>query len=401
MSRISSSGRFQSLLTLLMVLAIMASAAIAADARRDADNKKEDETTGKNEFPAEWFWGEPEQRKQQDELLGKPMPKLALSGWMNGPVTPKDMKGKILVIDFWATWCGPCIASIPHNNELAANYKDKGVIVIGVCGSKNGQGRMGEVVKKEGIKYPVAKDATLASAKAWRVMWWPTYGVVDRQGKLRALGLQPNYVEKVVEKLLEEQPPDGATTAPSAGPAPAAGESESAGSTSAGSATIKQEWLEGDDAARARLKGIEGKVPPALKVANWINAKEQKLSDLKGKVVMLDFWATWCGPCIASVPHTNELTTKYKDKGLVIIGVCHPRGAEKMAATVKEHNIEYPVAADTTGKTIEAYKVNGFPDYYFIDRAGKLRIADCSNGSVDEAIEALLAEPETASASAK
>jgi peroxiredoxin len=84
---------------------------------------------------------------------------------------------------------------------------------------------------------------------------------------------------------------------------------------------------------------------------------------------------------------------RYGEQGLVIIGVCHPRGVEKMADAVKQHGIKYPVAADASGKTNESYKVNGYPDYYFIDRAGKLRIADCKNGSVEDAIKALLAEP--------
>jgi thiol-disulfide isomerase/thioredoxin len=156
-------------------------------------------------------------------------------------------------------------------------------------------------------------------------------------------------------------------------------------------AKIKPEWREGKD--RADVDKLEGKPPPELTVKDWTNGEEVKLADLKGKVVLIDFWATWCGPCLAAVPHTNELQAKFKDKGLVVIAVCHSRGAEKMEQTIKERKIEYLTAADVDGKTVEAYHVRSFPDYYLVDRAGNLRIADCANGAVDEAVEALLAEP--------
>ena len=93
-----------------------------------------------------------------------------------------------------------------------------------------------------------------------------------------------------------------------------------------------------------------------------------------------------------SLPHTNEMQEKYGPKGVIFIGVCHQRGADKMAATVKDKGIKYPVAADVDGKTVEAYKVNGFPDYYIIDRKGVLRVADCANAKVEEAVNRLLEE---------
>ena len=78
--------------------------------------------------------------------------------------------------------------------------------------------------------------------------------------------------------------------------------------------------------------------------------------------------------------------------GLVIIGVCHTKGAETMTAIVNGRGIKYPVCADRFGITTSAYKVNSFPDYYLIDRQGKLRIADCKTDSLEEAIKILLAE---------
>jgi cytochrome c biogenesis protein CcmG, thiol:disulfide interchange protein DsbE len=147
-------------------------------------------------------------------------------------------------------------------------------------------------------------------------------------------------------------------------------------------------FQEGDDTLRARLKDLDAANPPALQVTNWINAEPATFASLKGKIVVLDFWATWCGPCIASIPHTNELAAKYKDK-VVIIGVCHPRGGEDMAKMVQEKGIKYPVCLDTDGAMSKAYKVNGYPDYYIIDATGKIALADCANGSVEKALEAL------------
>jgi cytochrome c biogenesis protein CcmG/thiol:disulfide interchange protein DsbE len=132
------------------------------------------------------------------------MPRLELSEWIGKEIKPDDMKGKILVVDFWATWCGPCIRSIPHNNEVYHKYSDKGVVLIGACGG-GGEEKMADTAAKNKVTYPMAK-VTENSTKEWQVQYWPTYAVVDRTGTVRALGIAPDYVEKVLDLLLKEQP---------------------------------------------------------------------------------------------------------------------------------------------------------------------------------------------------
>lgn len=160
------------------------------------------------EFPDDWTWDDkPEQRAAHAALEGKPMPAFQVTDWINGGITAADIKGKVIVVDLYATWCGPCMRAIPHNNALLKKHKDKGLVIIGVCTSSRGQDTFAANAKQHGMEYPAARDPELKTEKAWAAKYYPTYAVVDRKGIVRIVGLQPNHVEAVVEKLLAEPAP--------------------------------------------------------------------------------------------------------------------------------------------------------------------------------------------------
>ena len=112
-------------------------------------------------------------------------------------------------------------------------------------------------------------------------------------------------------------------------------------------------------------------------IEKWFNGSALKISDLKGKVVLVDFWTYSCINCLRTLPHMIELDKKYRDKGLVIIGVHAPefdfeKNPQNVAAALHKFKIEYPVALDNDLKTWKNYNNQYWPAHYLINKEGKV-----------------------------
>jgi len=99
-----------------------------------------------------------------------------------------------------------------------------------------------------------------------------------------------------------------------------------------------------------------------------------KLSDLKGKVVILDFWATWCGPCRETIPHIEAIYEKYKDKGVEVIGINMDESSKINAVVefIKTNGMKYQVISDAKGNVASQYGVTSIPRFFIIDKKGNI-----------------------------
>jgi thiol-disulfide isomerase/thioredoxin len=123
-----------------------------------------------------------------------------------------------------------------------------------------------------------------------------------------------------------------------------------------------------------------------------ISGQKVSLADLKGKVVLIDMWATWCGPCRAEEPHWEKLNEEFKNKSVAFVGVSVDQDKPKWEAYVKEKNLKGIQLHAGSGNTLsDAYKVNSIPRYILIDKSGNLISADSPRPS-DPKLKALLEE---------
>jgi peroxiredoxin len=123
---------------------------------------------------------------------------------------------------------------------------------------------------------------------------------------------------------------------------------------------------------KAAVKPAQDEKPMAPDFAlKGLDGKTVKLSDFKGKVVILDFWATWCPPCKAEIPGFIDLYKTYKDKGLVVIGAALDE-EKKVRDFVKKYGVNYPVVLGDQ-ETAQAYGgIRGIPTTFIIDRTGHI-----------------------------
>jgi thiol-disulfide isomerase/thioredoxin len=157
------------------------------------------------------------------------------------------------------------------------------------------------------------------------------------------------------------------------------------------------------DASRAAetpftVAATQATAPDFVGLGNWFNSAPLKLADLRGKVVLVNFWTYGCVNCVNTLPHVTKLYAKYRDRGFVVIGIHTPefpfeRSASNVQTALKRHGITYPVAQDNDSQTWNAYRNRYWPAQYIVDQNGKIVFQHDGEGqyeAIDRTVARLL-----------
>lgn len=120
------------------------------------------------------------------------------------------------------------------------------------------------------------------------------------------------------------------------------------------------------------------------------------LSELRGRVVVINFWASWCAPCRTEMPYLEETWRRYRDRPVVFVGIAYKDAEPASRAFLEEFDVSYFNGPDVEARISDAYRVQGVPETFFVGKDGELRgvrLGPLSPPELERRLEALLAEP--------
>lgn len=384
--------RLLTLFSLVLAIAI-AVPAFAQDAG-DATNPDFD-------FPREWFYNGDDDAMwtKMSAVVGKSAEvlKFSVRDWSgenpeHGALTPDSLRGRVVVLEFWNTNNELSLKAIPYLNNLYKAFPTEGVEVIGIA-DERGSEKINDIITNKNIRYVTCRDTFRATAKEYGLMWHPWTIVIDRNGIVRAAGVQPEHVKDVVERIIEIQPASVDVEPKTRRLSTTEGEAgeDSDGELAVGLTQIPDDWIEAGFSRFQNLKQIVGKRAPTLEVVDWRNSHNLRLSERRGEVIMLFFFVVDDEACTKLARVVNDYYNQHRDS-LIVIGIADNVAPDRLTEYIRENNLEFRIAVDPFRTTMKKYMVDTYPDFYFIDKRGILRAADVKAPWVTETCEILMEE---------
>ena len=325
-------------------------------------------------------------RSAPSEWIGKPAPDFQVMDLKGKKLSLKKFEGQVVLLDFWATWCPPCVAEIPNVKKAYEKYKDQKFQIIGISLDRS-QPPLDAFIERENLAWLHYWDQNGKLANQYGVRGIPSTFLIDGEGVIRRTNLRGSRLETAVAALVKEN-----LTKPAGTKTPGEG-SQSIPATK----ILKQDNTSEKDIlsepSRERLNPTDwvGKPAPDFQVMD-LKGKELTLKNYRGQVVLLDFWATWCPPCIAKMPKVKKTYEKFKDQKFQVIGISLDRSQPPLDAYVEKEELAWIHHWDRSRKVRNLYGVRAIPTAFLIDGEGVIRKASLGGFDVETAVAELVKE---------
>lgn len=266
--------------------------------------------------------------------------------WINSdPLEISKLRGKVVLIQTWTSKTASGRNWVMRAPKFIEKYSPDDVVLIALH-TPQGIDKLEKFLEKRELKIPIAIDSDGSFCDELGVYKRAVNILIDRNGTLRYAGLNQRGLKLALAELVAEKHDPKS----------------------------KPKSRNEEDTAKAQFptfrgnissaKDIRGQRAPDMYVDQWLSARP----NADGKVVVLDFWATWCGPCVASIPHTNELADQFRDE-VVIVGISDETdskfkdGLDKLYKSkgITLDTFRYHLALDNSGTMKKAIGIRGIP----------------------------------------
>lgn len=278
---------------------------------------------------------------------------------------------KVIYITWWATWCQACKEEIPELTRLYSKFKDKGLEIVSI-NVEESQAKVAKYVKRKGVPYINVLDLDGSVSKLYKVVGIPINVVIDKNGIIQYYGSKiPPDSEELISKLTAELQLDNSETIPENVQDSNAKVNEDSRIDNSSRKTENNQVK----TANFKQNSAQFKKAPSFTLKD-IYGKEVSLSSYKNKVILLNFWATWCPPCRMELPHLKDISKEYGDKNLQVIGISVDQAKVDVVKKYAEKNkINFPILM-AESKVIYAYNGTAnisIPRTFIIDKEMNIR----------------------------